>query len=222
MTGIDPKRLKQIGDYWLDSKLLSGCPFWIDAGTRNGEFILEALNRWGGKAVCLDPCIKTIWATKHKIVVLPQVLYFRSGEVPMYRWKDHGSINSLYPLPPIDGTPPYDDWFVVDAVSLAELVETEGTVDLLRMNIEGTEWPIMMHTEDSMFQNIRQIAMQVHSRYSCDATPARMRERLDELGYASEIVKMIGRRKQPEPDLEGWASLVPSLTTITAIRKELL
>jgi len=79
-----------------------------------------------------------------------------------------------------------DDGVPVRAETLADLLEIAGVaeVDLLKMNIHGSEYDVLLHTDPQVLQRCRQIAVQYHEM------PAEMHlgkeqiiERLQSLGF---------------------------------------
>jgi FkbM family methyltransferase len=74
----------------------------------------------------------------------------------------------------------------VDSVTLSELIHcVGGTVDLLKMDIEGAEHSVLLEAQDKVLRHVHRIALEYHTvqSRSSDLVCQDIRQHLESLGY---------------------------------------
>jgi FkbM family methyltransferase len=152
------------------------CATILDCGANVGIFAVWAANeRPGVRIVAIEPCRETyerllghIEANRltTQIQCLRVGLAAQSGE----RYMDTADESPRRKLIPADGVarPPAAE--AVQCVTLADCIERTGTseLDLLKMDIEGSEWEVLLSTPPDVLSRIRYVQLeyhQVHSRF---------------------------------------------------------
>jgi FkbM family methyltransferase len=74
---------------------------------------------------------------------------------------------------------------VVQTIKISRVVEAIGNVDLLKVDIEGAEWPIFFDSDPRMWKSIKRIAMEFHLDSAEGRTPADLAGHLSQLGYTN-------------------------------------
>jgi hypothetical protein len=70
---------------------------------------------------------------------------------------------------------------------LGSIVSTEGNIDLLKLDIEGAEFPVLEATEDAALQKIDSIVAELHVEQR-EAERRLLIERLESLGFEVSIL----------------------------------
>lgn len=77
----------------------------------------------------------------------------------------------------------------VEAITLAEALalEPEGRIDLIKMDIEGEEVPILLQADAALFSRVAQITVEFHDFLDASSLPSILRviERLKSLGFTA-------------------------------------
>ena len=76
----------------------------------------------------------------------------------------------------------------VPAVALAEILMPLGTVGLLKLDCEGSEYPILYETPRELFRNVRAIAMEAHEIDGDRRNPRAVTAYLESLGYRCSAI----------------------------------
>lgn len=145
----------------------------VDAGARYGEFGLEFLKVYPNSFVIfIEPEEKALDVLKKKdiknCVIIPKALWYDNTLLKMYFWDNPQ--NSIFPKPPCTHMDnkrkkPYEYSKEVETITLKEIIEKYGKIDLLKMNIEGSEYPIIKNTDDKIFKDIAQMTIEAHWGY---------------------------------------------------------
>jgi FkbM family methyltransferase len=112
----------------------------------------------------------------------------------------------------------------VATVSLADLVADHGPIDLLKLDIEGSEFPLIAETPDEVLAQVRTLAGELHLWASDAAGEAAFVGRLRNLGYEVEVRQLpihhvresLARLRRYAPDLEGHLRLKLTLAGVYA------
>jgi FkbM family methyltransferase len=71
----------------------------------------------------------------------------------------------------------------VPSVALSEILQPLGAVGLLKLDCEGSEYPILYETPRDLFRNVRAIAMEAHEIDGDRRNPRAVTAYLESLGY---------------------------------------
>jgi FkbM family methyltransferase len=93
---------------------------------------------------------------------------------------------------------------MVAAIGVGTLIESLGPIELLKMDIEGSEWPIVFDSSPEMWVRIKRIAMEFHLDAAGCRSVADLISYLTRVGY-------VNIRVHHPPGLYGylWAELSP-------------
>lgn len=76
----------------------------------------------------------------------------------------------------------------VPAVALSDVLRSLGTVALLKLDCEGSEYPILYETPPALLRNVRAIAMEAHELDADRRNPRAVTTFLESLGYRCSAV----------------------------------
>jgi FkbM family methyltransferase len=177
--------------HWVDISRLDTDSIVIDAGANVGSFI-EVIRTYVDCKIIAVECGKTnIAHIKNKnfenVYIIGKALVGDSSQ-PITLTEIVGESKS-------DGTMRYNQWhniygnhsnhsaqvntYVVGGVTLKELVEDYGTIDYLKMDIEGAEYEVIESLTHEDAQKIKQISLECHD----ENQNSRLEEVLISLGY---------------------------------------
>lgn len=192
---------RSAGEQRFDKTLFNKRPVIVDAGSRYGEFCIPMMERFPyAYMVCIEPDVKSMHRLadelgyNHPFVQLvPYALWYEQCKLKIYFWDSPQ--NSIYPIYPSEYMPEErktESKFNKDirTITLAQIVEHFGHIDLLKMNIEGAEWDIIENTSKLIFNDISQITMECHTGYKPEYTNERMIKLLEKQGYHAEVIKV--------------------------------
>jgi len=150
---------------------LSGCNKVIDAGASIGLFTKYMLNK-GSKEVyaveCDDRSIKALvsnFSYYDNVKIVPKALHSYEGEFPLYFKEDNPLVNSLnFYDSEFAGHAVTPDSKMVPTITLEKLIEETGwdRIDLLKIDIEGSEWEVLDSTPNSTFECIDKFLLEYH------------------------------------------------------------
>jgi len=156
----------KISGHLFNEKLLSPEPWVVDAGAHSGKFALPFVEKFGGRCFCLEPnpnvgqeLEKAQDENPGQIVLIRAALWPRSGEhVPMNVW-DNTESSSLLNRPK-KGTPKFI-LAEVETVCLDDIAPEREEMDLLKMDIEGSEFPVILEAGEQL-RRFRQVCGELH------------------------------------------------------------
>jgi FkbM family methyltransferase len=157
----------------------------IDAGAHVGLFSLQAAT-YASKVIALEPHPSnyTLLMRNAKrnscpsVVTIPKALWHESGWAQFYQGQDSGGSSLSLRKGPS---------FKVATISLDELVGTTGNVDLLKLDIEGAEFPVLERCRPQTLSSIGSIAAEVH----LSPTQGHLRnivQRLENFGFVVTVL----------------------------------
>jgi FkbM family methyltransferase len=168
------------------------CDTILDCGANVGIFsVWAAQQRPSARIVALEPCATTFSALQAQIrnngldgrVECVQAgLAGASGQ----RWMNVGSDSPRRKVLAADAAPPAEQAVPVQCITLPEALDRFGMqpLDLLKMDIEGSEWEVLFSTPPAILRGIRHIQLeyhQVHKRFGY--TPEKLIARLEKGGH---------------------------------------
>ena len=166
-------------------------PIIVDIGANIGFFSLFAASKWGGEVFAYEPVQANYQEMVGNVKANPNlVINCRSMAVsgisgPIEMFYDHTATltTKAKACPPEHKTTRTER---VMAVTLLEILETEGlqTVDLLKMDCEGSEFSILYQSRPETLRRISQIAMEVHPNlYDDNHNADSLRKYLTPIGF---------------------------------------
>jgi len=73
----------------------------------------------------------------------------------------------------------------IKTMSLEKLLSEAGQIELLKLDIEGAEWPILFDSAPQVWKRVKRIAMEYHLDMAARGTLADLVQRIHQLGYTS-------------------------------------
>ena len=149
---------------------LEGCENVIDAGASVGLFTQYMLNK-GAKQVasveCDDRSIVALFSNfigNPKIKIIGMALSDTDGEKELYWKEDNPLVNSLDINNSEFSTQDNPNSKTVKTTTLETLISNLNwdQIDLLKIDIEGSEWDVINTTPDDTFQSIDKILLEYH------------------------------------------------------------
>ena len=149
---------------------LEGCENVIDAGASVGLFTQYMLNK-GAKQVasveCDDRSIVALFSnfiSNSKVKIIGVALSDNDGEKELYWKEDNPLVNSLDINGSEFSTQDNPNSKTVKTTTLETLISNLNwdQIDLLKIDIEGSEWDVINTTPDDTFQSIDKILLEYH------------------------------------------------------------
>lgn len=149
---------------------LEGCENVIDAGASVGLFTQNMLNK-GAKQVasieCDDRSIVALFSNfigNPKVKIIGMALSDIDGEKELYWKEDNPLVNSLDINNSEFSTQDNPNSKTVKTTTLETLISNLNwdQIDLLKIDIEGSEWDVINTTPDDTFQSIDKILLEYH------------------------------------------------------------
>lgn len=166
--------------------LLSPEPLLFDIGACLGAFSEHFLSSFEkSKVILLEPNptnFKKIQITTERCTKLNKALSITPGKILFYEDLNStqtGSILFNY----FEGVK-----HEIETISLDELLEGYTNVDLVKMDIEGAEWEILLNSKDETLLKISQLSVEFHDFLDKSKEPLTLAciKRLKKLGYKLE------------------------------------
>lgn len=178
--------LKQVRGHTIVPDGLNDNSFVIDAGAHRGEFSSELITDYG--CVCClvepNPALTPVTDVGSGVTVIRGALAAKDGKVSFFP-SDNPEAGSIIMADDSGGAGCQID---VDAVSLVTLIDRHmpGRIDLLKLDIEGAEFEVLLETPGPVLTTIGQITVEFHDfRFPRHFKGAygTVRRRLESLGF---------------------------------------
>jgi FkbM family methyltransferase len=155
----------------------------IDAGAHAGSFAIPA-SFFADRVVAIEPNpimvkileMNTLINRRKNIDILPYALYHSSKTV--YFNPDD--------LTSVMGTVSKEGKIEVQAISLDEIVERYGEIELLKMDIEGAEYDVIFNARKESLRRIKRLVGEIH--YEEKEMLEKFGEHLKEMGFKCKFV----------------------------------
>jgi hypothetical protein len=113
----------------------------------------------------------------------------------------------------------------VSTLTLADLVDDHGPIDLLKLDVEGAEHRLVHETPDEVFGQVRSLVGELHLWAGEADAEAAFATRLEQLGYVVEVRQLpihhvresLKRVRRNAGDLEGYTRLKLTLAGVYAV-----
>ncbi len=154
------------GSYEIALKKLPDSPVIIDAGAHIGVFAVKALGSCPqARLFCIEPIAANLRLLRknlednnlsRRVTVLESLLSNNDGLKTIYERKDHSAGFNLYL--------PTDVKYDIQSRTLESVVRDNKIThcDLLKMDIEGGEYEVLLNTPPQVFEKIQSIVMEYH------------------------------------------------------------
>src|SRR5262245_6361472 len=173
----------RIETYWCHSfipELIMPDGIAFDLGVYDGGFSRLVAPRCG-KVIGFEPDPR--WHSPsqlpHHVTIVPKAIFTRSGRRPFIINTEKCS--SLHYS---DTSPIYID---VETVTLRDALDLapSGRIDLIKMDIEGEEVPLLLDAPDCLFERVAQLSVEFHDFIDASCVPQIIAaiERMNSLGF---------------------------------------
>ncbi len=159
----------------------------IDAGAHVGSFAIPA-SFFADKVIAIEPNPFLV-----KILEINVLLNYRKN-VDIFPYALYHSSKTVYfsqdELTSVMGTvlKVSKDKIEVKAISLDEIVERYGEIELLKMDIEGAEYDVIFNSKPENLKRIKRIVGEVHYQEG-ESSEEKFREYLEKLGFVCKFIR---------------------------------
>jgi FkbM family methyltransferase len=160
----------------------------IDLGANRGEFCLQICDRFRPArciAVEASPALAASLFGPPSLTVLHRAICDRDGPIPFYVSDQLESSTMVASDAAIQTSPAT----IVEGITLATLLRSNALshIDLLKIDIEGAEVPLLLETPSDVLAGVAQITIEFHDFCNLTPTPVvhRMINRLKSLGFSA-------------------------------------
>lgn len=190
MASVFPVVMTVRGHTFLRS-CLPPHPVVVDLGAHRGEFALEMIGTYGARAYAVEASPRLFQALpRHeRLDASNYAICARDGEVT-FNLCDNPEMSSIHAAPGAGGQAgpsPSAEKVVVAGRSLPAFFAEKGlgSVDLMKVDIEGAEIDVFESCPDDVLRRVRQISIEFHDfcGYVTAAQTARAIARLRGLGF---------------------------------------
>lgn len=153
---------------WIDRKY----DLVIDVGANAGVFTEYMLrNEFAQKVVaveCDSTALKDLtrnFKTHPRVTVIPKAFSHSTEPITFYEFTQNPLVSTTLSPEQIKNHGSglqSDKTTVVPTVTLKEVIDTYGTIDLLKMDIEGGEFDILLNADASLFTKINNLFIECH------------------------------------------------------------
>ncbi|MBF0395183.1 MAG: FkbM family methyltransferase [Desulfobacterales bacterium] len=154
----------------------------IDIGANIGVFALFAAFSGAKRVYAFEPCassyelmLKNIRANGLGSIIHANCLAVVGFHIKSVKFPRHSNVMNAI----LSDFSDYDDYNLVQTITLPEIISHLNSVDLLKLDCEGAEYDILLQAGNTVIQKIREIRMEYHCG-PIDKIIARM----DSIGYA--------------------------------------
>lgn len=166
----------------------------IDVGAYIGETALFFCSQGAEQVIAAEPAPDNVALAKKniaespyadRIIFLPVAVAASEGELPFYLDEGNPQMHALLPAGDDQAYATTKKMVTVPVWRFERLIEQAGweTVDLVKLDCEGAEFPILLETPDSILKKVRRWVIEYH------AAPEPLEARLRALGYRVERTK---------------------------------
>ncbi len=163
----------------------------IDVGAYIGETALFFCSRGAEKVIAVEPAPDNVELAQknitqspyaERITLLSVAVAASEGEMPFYLDTDNPQMHALLPTADNQAYFTAGKALMVPVWSFERLINYTGweEVDLVKLDCEGAEFPILLETPDEILKRVKRWVIEYH------AAPEPLEERLRSLGYGVE------------------------------------
>lgn len=162
----------------------------VDLGACRGEFINELAKEYKIKKAILveaGPANFRSLEKKENYVLYNRVISSEEKKTFVFHEDPNSPYNGSMVFNHFGGVP-----YEIQSLTLKEIMEENGLdyVDILKIDIEGSEYDILMNTEEELLLKMKQITVEFHDFIDKNLTPKTLQifEKFENMGF-TKIVK---------------------------------
>jgi FkbM family methyltransferase len=144
----------------------------VDAGANVGVFTEYLIQNELSEKIIAIECdskalkdLKNNFKREYRVEIIPKALNSTNDKITFYQSEENPVISSVIPpdklknhMAGVKG----NNEVIVDTVTIKDLVDKLGTIDLLKIDIEGAEYEIIKNVNPSLFKNINNLLIECH------------------------------------------------------------
>jgi FkbM family methyltransferase len=144
----------------------------VDAGANVGVFTEYLIQNELSEKIIAIECdskalkdLKNNFKREYRVEIIPKALNSTNDKITFYQSEENPVISSVIPpdklknhMAGVKG----NNEVIVDTVTIKDLVDKLGIIDLLKIDIEGAEYEIIKNVNPSLFKNINNLLIECH------------------------------------------------------------
>ena len=144
----------------------------VDAGSNVGAFTEYLIRNEVSEKIIAIECdskalkdLKNNFKREYRVEIIPKALNSTNDPITFYQSPENPVISSaIHPDKLKNHTAGLkgDNEIIVDTITIANLIEKLGYIDLLKIDIEGGEYEIIKNVDPSLFKNINNLLIECH------------------------------------------------------------
>jgi len=144
----------------------------VDVGANVGVFTEYLIQKELSEKIIAVECdskalkdLKNNFKREYRVEIIPKALNSTNDPITFYQSEENPIISSTIPpdkLKNHNAGVKGNDKVVVDTITIKDLVDKLGNIDLLKIDIEGGEYEIIKNVDSSLFKNINNILIECH------------------------------------------------------------
>jgi FkbM family methyltransferase len=144
----------------------------VDVGANVGVFTEYLIQKELSEKIIAIECdskalkdLKNNFKREYRVEIIPKALNSTNSPITFYQSEENPIISSAIPpdkLKNHNAGVKGNDKVVVDTITIKDLVDKLGNIDLLKIDIEGGEYEIIKNVDSSLFKNINNILIECH------------------------------------------------------------
>lgn len=160
--------VEKVYSKWIDKQY----NLVVDVGANAGIFSEYMLRNEFAKKIVAVECDSTAlkdltrnFKTNPLVTIIPKALASTNAPVTFYEFSKNPLVSTtLAPdlLKNHGAGLTSDNTTVVESVTLKDIIDVHGVIDLLKIDIEGGEYDIILQAENSLFDNINSLFIECH------------------------------------------------------------
>lgn len=171
----------------------------VDVGANVGIFTEYMLRNGFAQSIVAVECdslalkdLQRNFERTKNVTIIPKALHYSVDPITFYQFTENPVVSTTLAPDRIVGHGAglsSDNVLTVETVTIGQLASTYGTIDLLKMDIEGAEYEILFRADDSVFQHINHLMIECHFfEEGYKARFNKLKNRLMSLGYIVEEI----------------------------------
>lgn len=186
--GVGKTMIETIENRHFDLSVLTSNALVFDCGALGGKFASFMAGR-GYRVIAFDPDAEAIGAMDRRegVTLVQKAIGFPAGPRIFYQFAPGNGANGLY-LNEHEEKVHQSKMIPVEVITLQDAVDAYGVPELLKMNIEGSEIDVIMHSSDDLLRSIGQMTISFHAfcGFITMEQEEQARARLRSLGFVLE------------------------------------
>lgn len=159
--------LQKVHDKWLNKKY----NLVVDVGANVGVFTEAMLELYECEKIVAIECnenlvndLKRSYKNNSKVDIINKALHHSNKNIEFYQCDTNPGISTTAsPITMNNNTGiPFTKTVIVETITIQDLVNLYGKIDLLKIDIEGGEYEIIEKVDNSVFDNINNLLIECH------------------------------------------------------------